>query len=375
MGSYLQQKTASKTQLSTIKLESKAKIKITNEFNALVKYLCNEINTIEWSGVLFFNTEGDLNSSEGLTIIPIDIYPMDKGSTGYTEYDFSEEVFDYYDNYPERFGMKYGHIHSHHNMQSFFSGTDTQELVDNCVNHSYYVSLIVNNKNEMVARLAIAGKREAVSSYTFSFSGILGKIINIKKDNKNEENVMYYVDMEVEKEESINLDRFFVDKVTALKNKPTRSFNLTSFTGGSNVVVNTTPKTYQQKEFDFQFEEKEDDLPANKILAKCLGGNEYQTIQELLEEIMYYEGQPVKLEDIRFYLEQGLDQETVSEYIQEYQRYFYEVPDLETIMNVMKKFKPILNQYASSQYSRIVAIANSVIDKEIAGIRQTLSPL
>ena len=121
MDTCLNTKTISKTQLSTIKLESKAKIRITEEFNALVKHLCSEISAVEWSGVLFFETEGEINSEQGLTITPIDIYPMDKGSSAYTEYDFSEQVFDYYDHFPERFGMKYGHVHSHNVMGRKFA--------------------------------------------------------------------------------------------------------------------------------------------------------------------------------------------------------------------------------------------------------------
>ena len=111
MKDFLQKMSFSKSSnLPMIKLESKATLNVTNEFNYLIKYLCMKINKVEWSGILFFKAEGEVNLEEGVTITPIDIYPMDMGSSGYTEYDIDEDLFDYYDAHPDRLGMKYGHI-------------------------------------------------------------------------------------------------------------------------------------------------------------------------------------------------------------------------------------------------------------------------
>ena len=51
--------------------------------------------------------------------------------------------------------MKKGHCHSHNTMPTFFSGTDDSELRDNAPNHNIYVSLIVNNRNENCAKIAV----------------------------------------------------------------------------------------------------------------------------------------------------------------------------------------------------------------------------
>lgn len=89
---------------------------------------------------------------------------MDKGSGAATEYEFSQDVADYImdkiqgvegisEPDPSWMGIKIGHIHSHHSMNVFFSGTDMSELVINCSNHNFYLSLIVNNFMEMTAKL------------------------------------------------------------------------------------------------------------------------------------------------------------------------------------------------------------------------------
>src|SRR5690606_25480839 len=80
--------------------------------------------------------------------------PMDKGSSAFTEYDFDERFVEYLMEDEERITYKVGHVHSHHNMAVFFSGTDTQELLDNAGAHNFYLSLIVNNRKEMTAKVA-----------------------------------------------------------------------------------------------------------------------------------------------------------------------------------------------------------------------------
>jgi hypothetical protein len=45
-------------------------------------------------------------------------------------------------------------------MKAFFSGTDNDELKINAPNYNYYLSLIVNNNMEMVAKVAMFGKAD-----------------------------------------------------------------------------------------------------------------------------------------------------------------------------------------------------------------------
>lgn len=91
-----------------------------------------------------------------------DILLMDKGTAGYTSYNFTPEVAGFIMD-KNLFDCKMGHIHSHNVMRTFFSGVDMDELNDNCPNYDIYLSLIVNNFDESCAKIAQLAN---VGSYT-----------------------------------------------------------------------------------------------------------------------------------------------------------------------------------------------------------------
>ncbi len=78
----------------------------------------------------------------------------DIGNPVYTEFVNSPEFFEFMMNRPDLMEQSSGLIHSHNNMGVFFSGTDSDELYSNSVNHNHYLSLIVNNKLEATAKVA-----------------------------------------------------------------------------------------------------------------------------------------------------------------------------------------------------------------------------
>ena len=75
--------------------------------------MCNKISTLEWSGVLLYNViNPDINNCE---LEAIDFYPVDKGTSGHTAFEYPEGLFQYMmDN--NLIECKQGLIHSHHNM-------------------------------------------------------------------------------------------------------------------------------------------------------------------------------------------------------------------------------------------------------------------
>jgi len=124
-----------------------------------IQHLCQKINKVEWSGVLFYSIEGSIKKPKTFKITLEDILPLDKGTTGYTSYKLDDRFVDYLMEEPEtRMDWKVGQIHSHHNMSVFFSPVDMSELNDNCPQHNFYLSLIVNNYNDFMAKVAILGE-------------------------------------------------------------------------------------------------------------------------------------------------------------------------------------------------------------------------
>ena len=132
--------------MDLIKSTLSYKINIPLYVEKKIRVLCREIHNIEWSGILFYKVRGSFEDGT-LEIDCVDIYQMDEGSTGYTEFDMSADVMNYMVEHPELISedVFQGLIHSHNNMATFFSGTDTGTLLSEGSDVNHFVSLIVNN--------------------------------------------------------------------------------------------------------------------------------------------------------------------------------------------------------------------------------------
>lgn len=125
------------------------KLIIPEEVERKIRLLCREIHNIEWSGILFYEVSGSFENKD-LVVTCKDIYQMDIGNGSYTEYTIPPDVASYMLEH-DLMGCYQGHIHSHHQMSTFFSGTDTQELRDGGNDTNHFVSLIVNNARTYTA--------------------------------------------------------------------------------------------------------------------------------------------------------------------------------------------------------------------------------
>lgn len=92
-----------------------------------------------------------------MQVILKDIFLMDKGTSASTKFEWDEDIVGYRMDHPESMDWLIGHIHSHNTMTVFFSPTDWAELNDNCTNHNYYLSIIVNNYMDIVGKIAFTG--------------------------------------------------------------------------------------------------------------------------------------------------------------------------------------------------------------------------
>lgn len=155
--------------------QQKPVLLITQNLLYKIYRLCQVNNPVEWSAVLFYKIlDGDVENPTKFKFEANDLFLMDIGSGSYTEYEYDEHVVKYLCDNPHLMGEDYamGHIHSHNNMSVFFSGTDKQELVDNAPNHNFYLSLIVNNKNNMCAKVAISQEKEITTTSRFKRNGL-----------------------------------------------------------------------------------------------------------------------------------------------------------------------------------------------------------
>lgn len=253
-------------------------------------YLCHEINNVEWSGLLFYQPIGDIKDLKTFKIIAKDVYLMDIGTSAYTEYSFNESIMNFYDKFPEAMNYKIAHIHSHNSMNSFFSSTDNDELKDNAKNYNYYLSLIVNNKMDMVAKLAMAGKSTQIltlkdnNGLLFNLNtkekSIIGTInVNVFPFDENiteiEKRVKELKDKEKEKEEE-RRKSFDYTRSTVIGTDVYNRYDSI----GYNYNTRNNPYNYQQNLFDNTNNQErivstnDTVFPYNLDLIKCKNVNE-----------------------------------------------------------------------------------------------------
>lgn len=147
------------------------KLIIPAEVEKKIRFACQKVWNTEWSGTLFFTHEGSFENDD-LVIRCVDIYIMDIGTQAYTEFDMNPDVIAYMCENPELLDCQMGLIHSHNNMSTFFSGTDTATLKEEGRDRNNFVSLIVNNAGTYTAAITRRIKSKQVKeSVSFEFFG------------------------------------------------------------------------------------------------------------------------------------------------------------------------------------------------------------
>lgn len=178
------------------------KIVIPAEVEKKIRFLCKNIWDVEWSGVLFYKVEGAFED-KSLTIRCVDLFQMDIGTSTYTEFNVSPDMATYMVDHPELLeeGIYQGLIHSHNNMATFFSGTDTATLSAEGNDMAHFVSLIVNNAGKYTAGVTRKYKCVQTVSEKYTYPTWNGEV---------REGVETF-DIEEEKLEWFNLDIVFED--------------------------------------------------------------------------------------------------------------------------------------------------------------------
>ena len=147
------------------------KLVIPAEVERKIRFTCNRIWSTEWSGTLFFTHEGSFENND-LVVKCVDIYIMDIGTQAYTEFDMNPDVIAYMCEHPELLDCQMGLIHSHNNMSTFFSSTDTATLKEEGRDRNNFVSLIVNNAGSYTAAITRRIKSKKVTESTsYEFFG------------------------------------------------------------------------------------------------------------------------------------------------------------------------------------------------------------
>lgn len=198
-------KTEKKIVYPTIEMEQRGRLNIPNNIMAQINYLHGKVGKEEWSGMLLYDVvSGSPADVENFVLEAKHIFLMDIGTKAYTEYSPDGDIVDIYDNIEKAMEWKTGHIHTHHDMGAYFSGTDTGELNDNVDKHNYYLSLIVAFDSRYHAKVAFLSDVETKSSMNYVDDGGVLQDFNVDKSEKH----MVTIDMDI----YFDNDEFFYDR-------------------------------------------------------------------------------------------------------------------------------------------------------------------
>lgn len=168
-------------------------LEISEKLQNQVRFFCDRISKVEWSGVLFYTTSGGNFGDPTFRVVAEEVYLMDIDTPVFTSYKFDGAFVKMLMENPRLRAMKVGHCHSHQNFGVFFSGTDTTEIMDNSAHHNYYLSLIVNNINEMTAKVAFRVHRTSTHTNELKYNDLNGvPVITTDYDVKKQESVFIY---------------------------------------------------------------------------------------------------------------------------------------------------------------------------------------
>lgn len=137
--------------LKLVERPSTYKLIIPTEVYRKIKEWCLYLPDKEWSGTLFYTTEGSF-ADGSFTAICKDIYVSDIGTGGFTEFDHKADIVSYADEH-DLLDCYQALIHSHNSMAAWFSATDTHTLIEEGMTMPHFLSLIVNNQGNYVAKI------------------------------------------------------------------------------------------------------------------------------------------------------------------------------------------------------------------------------
>lgn len=184
-------------------------------------------------------------------------------------------------------------IHSHQNMEVFFSVTDMQELEDNSAHHNMYLSVIVNNRMNIIANLAFRGKITIDIEVPCVAEDENGNKFQIQNDKiVGTKEKMFYYECDIVKPDVIQtLDNTFIKNVESIISKanipsvstyrgPATTSPVTSFQ-----IYDKDVKEEEEKDIDFVEIDFVEDFAMNIFLAGDVDYDKYTCFEDICLEI------------------------------------------------------------------------------------------
>ncbi len=344
-----------------------------------IQYLCREIPKVEWSGILFYKVEGSIKDPSTMKLILEDILPMHKGTSAYTEYTFDERVVEHMMDNEYLEDYKIGHIHSHNTMSVFFSGTDWSELEDNAPNHNFYLSLIVNNFMDFMAKVcfiakpfSLSAKDEEGAAYSFVSESL----------NTDQKLIVYdceivspNIDIKVEEEFSKKVTDIIEKAQKTLQLEPAESFykkhsNMTKFDWGIQKTNSIPNEDWEDKRWQIKEEIQEE---IEDVLENA--------IEDFSRYILDIEGSSRVFHNItdviKYHKSKRIDGKTLAKavlthYYRFYSNYWEQTTGMETEEMFTRVTEQVIDNLENERDSSTLPYMDDMLNPTIDGLRSLL---
>ena len=219
----------------------------------------------EWSGELITSEQGSITDIENWIITAQEIFLADLGTPGFTGYEVdkggfkSADIIQMYTEYPGLLDgtLKNHHIHSHHSMGAFFSGTDWENLNDRSLVSNYFMMLIVNIAGNYVAKVAFKAVKTGGGKKQLVFSNNLDGIPPIPLEEDVDKEMLVVMDCKIS---HINktVDDVFRNRYSALiatkkreEEEKATTYNYRNNYGATGLGYNTNLRKPQEFAFGY----------------------------------------------------------------------------------------------------------------------------
>lgn len=264
-----------------IECEEKIKLNISKKIYSDIFYTHLKYPGEEWSGYIYFRPIGTIDKPSELVIDIEEFILMDLGTVGATEITPSgEQIVDMFEKRPQLMELKQGLLHTHHNMQVFFSGTDWDTLLEHSSSYPYFLSLIVNAKGHTIAKVGLQGYKEGQVKYSYKF----GKGFMYKEPVLEKEEVIYVYDCIINIENDIDeeFDKLLVvkaNKEEAVKLSNSNQHFLNSYSSYNSYRERNYNTKNKGKHFD---DWEQPSLPFEKTVKRDIKGRTISFLTSLI---------------------------------------------------------------------------------------------
>ena len=132
-----------KKTISLVKNVQSFNLIIENTLESKIRFICSKLPNTEWSGIVFWTKTGSFEENN-IEFKAHDFLLLDVGDTVSTAFDMTPQVVGYMTE-NNLLGSFIGLLHSHHTMNTNFSGVDTNTLLLEGQNSNHFLSIIINN--------------------------------------------------------------------------------------------------------------------------------------------------------------------------------------------------------------------------------------